>query len=395
MAEGHFMSNPTVQTDQPDWARLRPWAYLSRVFEGPHPMLMPLIEKYGVEDVVERIKTRRALPDRLLKATESRFHSDCAQADLDDAAARGYRLVVPGDLEWPDEKLQVFAGLEPLTSADAPPTALWVRGANLHSVVGECVALVGTRAASKYGAGVAAHFSEELVARGVSVISGGALGIDAVAHRAAIERGGSTIAVAACGVGVDYPRAHHQLFDAVCNKGALVTEYPPGVRPARHRFLTRNRLVAALSDTTVVIEAGWRSGARNTATWASRLCRPLGAVPGPISSPASTGCHDLIRQEQAVLVTSVENVLALYRTVGSIDEDAQLELDWEKSAVQKLSKNELQVYDALELTRTLPINEVAERAGFTVALTTHLLLTLHKQGLAQRFDGGWQRCDQG
>lgn len=379
--------------DRLDQGELRHWAYLNRVVEGPHPMVNPLIEQLGVEDLVSRIKSRRALPIELLKATESRYHHDQSQADLDEGARYEYRLVIPGSEEWPGEKLEVFAGLDVQASADAPPMALWVRGTPLNRVVGESVALVGTRAATKYGVAVAGQLAEDLTTNGVSVVSGGALGVDAVAHRSVLRRGGSTVAVAACGAGVDYPSAHRSLFDDICVRGALVTEYPPGVRPARHRFLTRNRLVAAMSDAVVVVEAGWRSGARNTATWASRLCRPLGAVPGPVTSPASTGCHDLIRQQQAVLVTSVENTLALYRTVGSVDEDGQLELDWAASAVQRLSKNELQVFDALEPEKVLEVSIVAERAGFTVALTTHLLLTLQKNGIVERERTGWKRAD--
>ena len=367
------------------------WAYLNRVIEATHPQIVPLVEEFGAVEVAERIKSRAGLPEGLLNTTQARAETDQSARDLDDAAAMGWRLIYPGHPEWPVELLSCFATLEVRDRADAPPLALWVRGRDLREVLGEAVAIVGTRMASSYGTQVAAQFARQFASTGVSVISGGALGIDAAAHRAALDAGGMTVVVGAGGVGVDYPRAHAELFDQIAQRGALITEYPPGVRPARHRFLTRNRLVAALSQATVIVEAGWRSGARNTAHWAVRLNKPLGAVPGPVTLRTTSGCHDLIRSGEAVLVCSADNVQSLYRTVGTVNEDAQLELLWEKSAVQKLSRNELAVYDSLNAAEPTPVGEVAAQAGFSVALTTHLLLELQTQELTKRIAGGWLR----
>lgn len=372
-------------------AELKAWAYLNRVIEGTHPEMTSLIAQYGPVEVAERIQARRALSPSVARATETRAEVDCASADLEQAGQLGYRLIAPGMSEWPEELFAAFATLKVADRADAPPLALWVRGRSLRELTQEAVALVGTRAATRYGISAAQQLAQSLVGAGVTVISGGALGIDAAAHQAALSAGGSTIAVAAAGPGVVYPRRHGELFDHIAQTGAVVSEYPPGTPPARHRFLTRNRLVAALSQATVVVEAGWRSGARNTATWATRLGRPLGAVPGQISAPAASGCHDLIRSGQAVLVASAENIRALYRPVGDIDEDGQLALEWQQSPVQALSRNELAVYDALEEGVSQPAAQLAASAGLSVRLTTHLLLELLNRGLSARVAGGWRR----
>lgn len=370
---------------------VKAWAYLNRVFEGPHPLVHEVIDELGVRETATRISSRAHLPEAILKATESRHADNRSEADLAAAAEAGFRLIHPGHLEWPGAELECFAALDSSDRADAPPIALWVRGQELPSLLHDAVAFVGTRAATRYGQEVATTLARECVAAGATIISGGALGIDAAAHKAALVNKGRTIAVLACGPGVSYPAAHQGLFERISLDGAVISEYPPGTPPARYRFLTRNRLVAVLSQATVLVEAGWRSGARNTANWALRLNKPLAAVPGPITSAASSGCHDLIRNNQAVLVTSAENIQALYQRVGSVDEDGQLELDWAKTTVQGLSRNELAVYDALPQAGAVSVRDIATAAGFTVALSTHLLLDLAQRGVVHRADGGWSR----
>lgn len=370
---------------------LHAWAYLNRVVEATHPEIVPLIEEFGPVEVAERIKARAGLSPSALSSTGARADVDRSAQDLDEAWELGWRLIHPGSPEWPAQQLSCFTTLDVRDRADAPPIALWVKGRDLREVAAEAVALVGTRMASSYGLKVAGQFAQQLAGHRIGVISGGALGVDAAAHRSALAAGGTTVVVSAGGVGVNYPAAHAELFDDIAQAGALITEYPPGVRPARHRFLTRNRLVAALSQATVVVEAGWRSGARNTATWASRLHKPLGAVPGPVTLQTTTGCHDLIRSGEAVLVCNADNVRSLYQTVGSVDEEGQLELDWAQSPVQKLSRNELAVYDALNPAEPVAVREIAAQAGLSVALTTHLLLELQQQGLTCRVSAGWLR----
>ncbi|MBO0979416.1 DNA-processing protein DprA, partial [Microbacterium sp. SD291] len=184
----------------------------------------------------------------------------------------GARLLMPGDRAWPGalDDLRAHA-----------PVVLWVRGDVGLLTVEPRVAIVGARAASGYGELLAAEFAGDLAAAGAVIVSGGAYGIDGAAHRAALGVDGATIAFLAGGVDRAYPQGHQQLLRRIAERGAVVSEVPCGAAPTKWRFLSRNRLIAALSDATVVVEAGWRSGSLNTAGHAAALGRPLGAVPGP------------------------------------------------------------------------------------------------------------------
>ncbi len=195
----------------------------------------------------------------------------------------GGRLVTEDDDEWPALAFTSFTGVTDRMRAQAhKPMVLWVVGpGRLDDVADRAAAIVGTRAATAYGEYVAADLAAGLVGRDAAVVSGGAFGIDGAAHRAALAADGLTVAVLAGGIDVPYPAGHASLLRRIAEEGLLVSEYPPGVRPARHRFLTRNRLVAALAGATVVVEAGARSGAANTAAWARALGRAVCAVPGP------------------------------------------------------------------------------------------------------------------
>jgi len=211
---------------------------------------------------------------------------DVMLADLDRA---GGALVAPGDDAWP-------CGLDDL--GDAAPFALWCRGS--LPVGRASVAIVGSRASTGYGERVAFDLAAGLVARGVAVVSGGAYGIDAAAHRGAIAGDGPTLVVLAGGVDRGYPAGNVRLFEeAIGTGGGVVSEMPPGALPTKSRFLQRNRLIAAMTGATVVVEAAWRSGALSTAHHAVDLMRPVGAVPGPVTSVASAGCHRLLREGAA------------------------------------------------------------------------------------------------
>ena len=220
----------------------------------------------------------------------------------------GIRLICPGDPEWPGQLADL---------GDDQPYALWLRGnADLRFSCLRSVAIVGSRAATAYGSYVAAEFAGSVAARGWAVVSGGAFGVDAAAHRAALGADGVTVAVLACGVDVPYPSAHAELFDAIAAQGVLVSEWPPGRHVSRLRFLVRNRVIAALATGTLVVEAGQRSGALNTARHARDLRRRLMAVPGPVTSDLSAGCHHIIREWQGVLVTSAAEVTEHLSPVG-------------------------------------------------------------------------------
>ena len=214
----------------------------------------------------------------------------------------GIRLLCPGDPGWPSQ-LDVLGA--------ARPWALWLRGgADLRFACLRSVSIVGTRAATGYGEHVTAELAAGLAERGWAVISGGAFGIDRCGHRGALAAEGITIAVLPSGLDEPYPRAHHELFEAIAAHGLLISEWPPGRGPTRPGFLVRNRVIAALSRGTVVVEAAPRSGALNTARHARDLNRPLMAVPGPVTSPASAGCHLIIREWGAECVTGVQDVIA-------------------------------------------------------------------------------------
>jgi DNA processing protein len=214
----------------------------------------------------------------------------------------GMRLVMPGDAEWPTQ-------LDDL--GEARPLVLWLRGtADLRLTCLNSVAIVGSRAATGYGQHVAIELAAVLAERGVATVSGGAYGIDASAHRGALAAGGDTAAVLAGGLAFGYPQGNRGLFGAVAGQGVLVSECPPDAAPTRPGFLVRNRIITALSRGTVVVEAALRSGALNSARHARELCRPVMAVPGPVTSEYSAGCHELIRDYGAMLVTCATDVLA-------------------------------------------------------------------------------------
>jgi DNA processing protein len=213
----------------------------------------------------------------------------------------GMRLVSPGESEWPTR-------LDDL--GDARPLMLWAQGsADLRFACLRSVSVVGARAATGYGQHVATEMSASLAERGWCVISGGAYGIDAGAHRGALGAEGVTVAVLASGLSYGYPKGHHELFAAIAGQGVMISEWPPDRAPSRPGFLVRNRVIAALSCGTVVVEAALRSGALSTARHARDISRPLMAVPGPVTSRQSEGCHEVIREWGAVLVTRAQDVI--------------------------------------------------------------------------------------
>lgn len=383
--------------------RQRAWAYLSRCVEGPSRQLQAfLAEGRDVESIATGIRNRESWLGEVLKQTQTRYQVDRSLEDLRTVAALGGRLITPEDAEWPKEQFDQAFGFaaagysECARSAQedaVPPHALWVVGGNLRELTAQAVSVVGTRAISSYGTQATELLVSGLVKHRWTIVSGGALGVDAVAHRTALANSGSTIAVAACGLDKTYPMAHRDLFAQIAQEGAVVSEYAPGISPARHRFLTRNRLVAALANGTVVVEAAWRSGALNTLTWAEGLGKVAMAVPGPVTHVNSLGCHDRIRSGRAQLVVSGDEVRELLSAVGSVDVEAQYELEFAANPVQALSRNELRIYDALSLDPQTA-EDVAAEAGLSVALTVHVLVDLVKRGLVARNGVNWTRSPE-
>ncbi|MCW2663909.1 MAG: hypothetical protein JWP83_5061 [Mycobacterium sp.] len=365
---------------------LAAWAYLSRVAEPPCPDLSALAARVGPVEAARRIRAGRVGGD-LARRTEARRGIDCAAEDLAVLGRLGGRLVTADDPEWPVLALASFDGVDALLRPRAdPPMVLWAAGpGRLDDVSQRASAIVGTRAATAYGEHVAADLAAGLAARDVAVVSGGAYGIDGAAHRAALASDGLTVAVLAGGVDVPYPAGHAALLHRVGAQGLLVSEYPPGVRPARHRFLTRNRLVAALAGATVVVEAGLRSGAANTAAWGRALGRVVCAVPGPVTSSASAGCHALLRSG-AELVTRAEEIVELVGRAGELAPDERRPA----SPLDALTEAEQHVYEALPARGLRTVDEIAVASGLGPSEVLVPLTTLEVAGLVVRQDGRWK-----
>jgi len=266
-----------------------------------------LIAEHGAEEALDILRSGAYASDNAdLASLRDRALPRLNSTKLETIAAVANRfgatVITPGHEHWPTRLNDL---------GDFAPTLLWVRGNSALLANQEQIALVGARAATGYGEHVTMEISAGLADRGYTVTSGAAYGVDGYAHRAALASRGSTIAYLAGGVDRYYPSGHDALLNRIAEQGAVVSEVPCGTAPTKWRFLQRNRLIAAASHATVVLEAGWRSGALNTAGHAAAIGRPLGAVPGPTTSAASAGCHRLIREFNATLVTNVDEVLEL------------------------------------------------------------------------------------
>lgn len=321
-----------------------------------------------------------------LKRWAPRIPDLAPERDLATMARLGGRLIIPSDDLWP-------AQLGDLGMQE--PICLWWRGLE-QELPGPArsVALVGSRDSTSYGASVTGDLAYSLAQRGFTVVSGGAYGIDAHAHRAALAGGSAavpTIAVMAGGVDRFYPSGNEGLLRAVCNQGAVLAEVPPGSAPTRYRFLQRNRLIAALAAVTVVVEARWRSGALNTAHHAETLGRAVGAVPGSVHSANSAGCHRLLRDGGAVCVTDAAEIaelaspsgvgLAAPGTAHAADHDG-------------LTLEDLILLDALPLRSTTSVDKLCAVAGLSADSVRAGLGRLGLLGLAASERGGWKRAKE-
>lgn len=258
--------------------RLSPQGVVESMCEGEYDLV-----KYG--RIIEKV--RQAHPERILA----------------EISASGSQFITPEQAQWPIQ----------LNDLMSPPIGLVVKG-SIDSLQISSLAIVGTRNPTNYGIRVAGDFASGFVDREWAVVSGGAYGIDAAAHRGALIAEGVTIAILASGMEVNYPAGHAKLFDEIAESGALVSEVMPSVRAIPSRFLTRNRLIAALSKATLVVEAAFRSGSLRTARDAAELMRPVMAIPGPITSPTSEGCHRLIGERSAEVVTSISDAVEFVST---------------------------------------------------------------------------------
>lgn len=320
------------------------------------------------------------------------------EGDLREAEARGARFVVPGDLEWPSQLADAELPAGPSMRPSTPPLGLWVRGsANLRMAALKSVAVVGSRAATAYGSRVASDLGSGLADRGFAVVSGGAYGVDAAVHRGALAVGGLTVAVLASGVDVPYPVGHHALFGRIADEGILVSELPLGSHPTKGRFLDRNRVIAALTRGTVLVEAAFRSGALNTTGWARRMSRPVLGVPGPVTSPLSAGVHRELIDGRALLATGASDVAALIGARGAafdgVDELFAAESAARAAATRpqdQLDDLAKRVLDAVPAGRAAERGWLAREAGLSVELVAARLSQLRLLGLVEDVGGSWR-----
>lgn len=360
---------------------------LSRLIEPGLPVVAQAVDQHGAVEVWQALRAGRRVGQvsaALAEGAAARAQASDPAVDLDTLECGGGRLVCPGDDEWPTDRL-----LWPQEAMQhAPPLALFLRGAaRLDEVTARSVAVVGARAATAYGAHVAGELGLGLSDRGVTVVSGAAYGIDGAAHAGALSAAGApTVAVLACGVDVAYPRGHDRLLRRIAETGLVVSEVPPGSHPTRSRFLVRNRLIAALSQGTVVVEAALRSGSLSTAARADELSRPVMVVPGPVTSPASAGCHARLRLG-GLCVTNAAEVL---ETVGRPGTDACEPARGRDDPRDDLSAVVRQVLDALPVRSSAGEATIARAAGLPTLVVQQVLPPLLATGLAERTDQGYR-----
>ncbi|TQF67094.1 DNA-protecting protein DprA [Rhodococcus spelaei] len=363
------------------------WAYLSQAALGPCAPLVELVAAVGPEDAARAVR-QADLPEVLRSRTAARRDLDTAERDLAAVERLGGRLLTPDDDDWPAWKLLAFDAMDQRRDREcAPPLALWVLGSrSLTELTERAVAVVGTRAATGYGEHVTTQFVDDLAGEGWTVVSGAAYGVDGAAHRAALAAGAPTVAVLACGVDRAYPAGHARLLREIAREGAVLSEYPPGTAPARHRFLARNRLVAGLSDAVLVVEAGARSGARNTAVWAAGLGRPVLAVPGPVTSASSVGCHRMIRDGEAVLASRAADVSVAAGPIRAGESEGG-----PARPLDGLSHKAAVVYEAFPASGSVGVRQLSEDSGLPVEAVRGALPVLELEGLVGSDETGWFR----
>jgi DNA processing protein len=361
-------------------------AALSRLGEPGHPRMARLVAELGAEELYGRLRDEQDV-EGLYTDVAERLRGLDPERDIADAAERGIRFVVPGDDDWPDQLDALDRG-GTLNGRGGSPLGLWAAGPlDLAEVTRRSVAVVGSRSATTYGADVAGALAHGVAVEGRAVVSGAAFGIDIAAHRGALAAKGPTVAVLACGVDRAYPAGNAGTLDYIRQVGLVVSELPPGCAPTKVRFLSRNRLIAALTQGTVVVEAAVRSGALNTASWATRTGRVLMGVPGPVTSAPSEGVHELLRTREAMLVTRAEHVLELVSPVG--DHLARIPRG-PVLAADRLTELEARVLDAVPRAVPAAVRSVARTGGLAVSTAAAVLDRLRAAGFVEQTDGGWR-----
>jgi DNA processing protein len=359
---------------------------LGRLGEPGDPRLAGLVSELGAPAVYAYLREEQDVTG-VATDVAARLRGLDPEGDLSRAAAQGVRFVCPGDPEWP-ARLGDLDHVGTLNRRGGAPLGLWLRGAGrLDEMCERSVSVVGSRSATTYGASVAGAIAADLAAEQVAVVSGAAFGIDQAAHRGALAGRGPTVAVLACGVDRAYPAAHRELLAYIAESGVVVAEVALGCAPTKLRFLARNRMIAALSRGTVVVEAAVRSGALNTANWASLLNRTVMGVPGPVTSAPSEGVHELLRTRGAQLVTRGSDVLELVSTTGTY---VQQQLRAAEEPRDRLTELEQQVLDAVPVAAAAPAASVARTAGVGEHAVLGALHRLRSAGFVESSEGQWR-----
>ncbi|MFG3228860.1 DNA-processing protein DprA [Kitasatospora sp. NPDC048194] len=358
---------------------------LTRLTEPGDAVVGRWLGQLPAADVVRAIRAG-AVPEHpgldaaRLAAYQARLPGLDPVDDLNRVRAVGGRFIIPGDTEWPSQ-------LDDL--GDGRPIGLWTAGTgSLRLLALRSVAVVGSRACTAYGAHVAGELSAQLAERGWVVVSGAAYGIDAAAHRGALAVGGMTIGVLACGVDVAYPKGNTELIRRIGAQGLLVSELPPGEHPNRFRFVLRNRVIAALTRGTVVVEAAVRSGALSTARRARDLNRHTMGVAGPVTSELSAGVHALIRSGSATLVTDAAEITEL---IGAIGDDLAPERSGPVLPRDLLEPGVARVLEAVPATADgAPVERLARLSGLPPDEALQRLYELSALGYVERHGAHWR-----
>jgi DNA processing protein len=379
-------------TNLPDDRRLA-LMLLSSIVEPGDAELDDLLAETDPIEVVKRL-WEGEVPERLERITSAMVSCthDPAERAADIAAATkscGAKVLIPGDPEWPDQLRDLMLVCDADEPHVRPPRCLWVRGEqDLARLCRRSVAIVGSRAASEYGQHLADDLAADLTEAGWTIVSGGAFGIDRAAHLGALARGGSTVSVLACGVELPYPKGNHSMFNLIAENGLIISEWPPGTSVMKHRFLTRNRVIAALTAGTVVIEAAHRSGARNTARYAAELGRVLMFTPGPVTSSMSAGVHQLAREPwEARLVTRAEEVIEDLTGIGG---PLATPPPPQRRPFDRLTEVEARLVESLPRGYVVETTRLAAAAGVPAEIAAETLEHLLRTGWVDRIDNRWR-----
>ncbi len=356
---------------------LGPWHALSLIIDGASSdqIVASLRDSDSAFEFENDDLSREAIAEAL-ERWKPRLSEKESLAHLARAQRVGAHLVLPTHTLWP----QALSDL-----GDHGPVALWLRG-SAQSLRGldRSVSVVGARASTGYGEHVTMELVEGLCDRALTIVSGGAYGIDGMAHRAALAAEGTTVAILAGGVDRLYPSGHDALLRRIIDVGAVLTELPCGFAPTKWRFLQRNRLIAAVSQATVVVEAGWRSGSLNTAHHALELGRPVGVIPGPVTSASSAGCHRLLRETPAVCITTASEITELF-------EPAAISSDVTSSLVESVHPFAIRVMDALSSRVFRPTETLAVTSGLSLSETLAVLGLLSLHNAVSERNGAWRK----